>query len=203
MITPSPDQAAEREWLRDLSQGDERALRRIFDRYYPSLVREVYRLVGDADAGKDLAQEVFVELWRRRETLEVQVSLGAYLRRAAVNRAINYLKSRRRLVLEDPDRMPDRPDPAPGELEGRHETASREDALHRAVQSLPERCREVFTLSRFAELSHREIADQLGISVKTIENQITKAMKLLRAALVDRAEMSPVVIWLVKWWGDS
>ncbi|MBK6932798.1 MAG: sigma-70 family RNA polymerase sigma factor [Saprospirales bacterium] len=73
-------------------------------------------------------------------------------------------------------------------------------ALHQAISQLPEKCRLVFSLSRFEHLSHREISTRLGISVKTIENQITKAMRLLREAMIKHTHLSPVVILLLKWW---
>jgi RNA polymerase sigma-70 factor (ECF subfamily) len=200
MKPTATDSTGEQEWLLSLRQGDEEALRLIFNRYYPRLLTEVYRIVGDEDTSKDLSQEVFVELWRRRENLEVHTSLGAYLRRAAMNRAINYLKTSRRIVLEGADGLPDRADPSTQEIGRQEENESLEAALHRAIEALPERCRAVFTLSRFGQLSHREIADQLGISIKTIENQITKAMKMLRDALVNHVDLSPVVIWALNWW---
>jgi RNA polymerase sigma-70 factor (ECF subfamily) len=196
----SDETATELEWLAALRQGDEAALRRLFDRYYPLLVGELLRLVPDVDTAKDLVQEVFVELWRRREQLDVHTSVRAYLRRAAVNRALNYLKSSRRLRFESEAGLPDLP-AAPSVDEQQHEETREtlESALHRAIEALPERCRIVFSLSRFGELSHREIAEQLDISVKTIENQITKAMKLLREALLRHSDLSSIVILAVNW----
>ena len=89
--------------LAALSRGDEAALRQIFDRYYNILLGNVYRIIPDEDACQDLVQEVFVELWRKRAELDIHTSLQAYLRRAAVNRALNYLKTQRRVQLQEPD----------------------------------------------------------------------------------------------------
>lgn len=194
-MTESPDNI----WLSGLRQNDEKALRNIFDRYYPALLGDIYRIIPDEDTCQDLAQEVFVELWRKRLELEIHTSLRAYLRRAAVNRALNYLKTSKRTVLEDARNLPDVPEDEWHERHIKEERSDLEDALHRAIESLPERCRIVFSLSRFENLSHKEIAEKLDISVKTIENQITKAMRMLREALTVLMLLSPTVISALKW----
>ena len=76
------------------------------------------------------------------------------------------------------------------------EMEGKENALYAAIDSLPEKCRVVFNLSRFEELSHKQIAEQLGISTKTIENQITKALKILREALIKHPNLSAIGIWM-------
>ncbi len=188
-------------WLAALRQDDEGALRRLFDRYYPALLGDVYRLIPDEDTCQDLAQDVFVELWRKRAELDIRTSLRAYLRRAALNRAINFIKSRRRYVLDgDDDRARQAADTSGQDIDRKADQDQLEAALHVAVDGLPEKCRLVFSLSRFEQLSHRQIAEQLGISVKTIENQITKALRLLREALARHGDLSPVVIWALNWW---
>ncbi len=199
-MEPIPD-PSEQQWLAQLRSGDETALRRIFDRYYAALLGDVYRIVPDEDTCHDLAQEVFVELWKKRSELDIHTSLRAYLRRAAVNRALNYLKSSRRFSFDDPDSLANSADTSERDISVKHEQDTLEEALHAAIDTLPEKCRLVFSLSRFEHMSHREISDQLGISVKTIENQITKAMKLLRQILLQHSELSPVVILALKcWW---
>lgn len=198
----SHPEVSEQRWLTALKAGDESALRRIFDRHYPLLLGDIYRIVADEDTCQDLAQEVFVELWRKRADLDIHTSLRAYLRRAAVNKALNYLKTSRRFLSDESDHFNRATDTSAHDIAQKKEQESLEAALHAAIETLPEKCRVVFSLSRFEQLSHREIADRLGISVKTIENQITKAMKILRDALLRHAELSPVVIWALKyWWG--
>lgn len=194
-MEPSAD-SSEQDWLIALRQGDESALRSIFDRHYPLLLNDVYRIVPDQDACQDLAQEVFVELWRKRSELDIHTSLRAYLRRAAVNRALTYLKNHRRLRFEG-DEWTDTADTSGADIRRKEEQETLEQALHRAIATLPEKCRVVFSLSRFEQFSHREIAEQLGISVKTIENQITKAMRMLRDALTNPSNLSSVVIWAI------
>lgn len=197
-MEPTAD-SSEQEWLLALRKGDEQALRRIFDRHYPPLLGDVYRIVPDEDAGQDLVQEVFVELWRKRAELDIHTSLRAYLRRAAVNRALTYLKNQRRLRF-DGDDWSQTADTSHHDIRRQEEQESLEQALHRAIATLPEKCRVVFSLSRFEQRSHREIAEQLGISVKTIENQITKAMRMLRDALVGHSDLSSMIILAIQLW---
>lgn len=190
----------EQQVLERLRQGDTAALRRLFDRYYPRLLSAVYAYIPDEETCKDLAQDVFVELWNKRETLDIHTSLGAYLRRAAVNRALNHIKVNRRTVLDESADRHDAADTSAQDIRHKNEQERLETVLHAAIERLPEKCRLVFSLSRFEHLSHREIAEQLGISVKTIENQITKAMRLLREAMLEHRHLSPVVILALKWW---
>lgn len=189
----------EQQWLAALREGKEAALRSIFDRHYPLLLSDVYRYVPDEDTCKDLVQEVFVELWRKRESLEIHSSLRAYLRRAAINKALNFIKVNRRTVLEDSSDWKDQADTSPMEINRKDAQEDMEAALRDAIAQLPEKCRLVFSLSRFEHLSHKEISEQLGISVKTIENQITKAMRQLREAMIKYSDLSPVVILVAKW----
>ena len=201
-MTSSGHDSTEQTLLAALSRGDESALRQIFDRYYNALLGNVYRIIPDEDTCQDLVQEVFVELWRKRADLDIHTSLQAYLRRAAVNRALNYLKTQRKVQLQENDDWTAAPDTSQADIRRLEKQESLETALHRAIDLLPEKCRLVFSLSRFEQMSHREIAAQLDISVKTIENQITKAMKLLREVMLRHRDLSPVVIWLLNyWWG--
>jgi RNA polymerase sigma-70 factor, ECF subfamily len=189
----------EQQLLAALRMGHEAALRQLFDRHYPLLLGDIYRLIPDTDTCKDLAQEVFVELWRKRGDLDIHTSLRAYLRRAAVNRALNFIKTHKRIQLDDGDHLTNTADTSPRDIARQEAQESLEQALHAAIQTLPDKCRLVFSLSRFEQLSHREIAEQLDISVKTIENQITKAMKILREALSTHRYLSLIGILGLKW----
>jgi RNA polymerase sigma-70 factor (ECF subfamily) len=190
---------SEQQLLSALRFGHEDALRQIFNRHYPLLLTDIYRLIPDESTCEDLAQELFVDLWNKRESIDIHTSLRAYLRRAAVNKSLNYLKAQKRLQFEDAAEFSSLADTADQDKQIREEKESMESRLHDAIDTLPEKCRVVFNLSRFEQLSHKEIAEKLGISVKTIENQITKAMKVLREALMQYGDLSPVVIWGIKW----
>ncbi|MDX1406815.1 MAG: RNA polymerase sigma-70 factor [Saprospiraceae bacterium] len=153
----------------------------LFHAYYEEVCQHIYRIHPDASAAEDIAQEIFIELWNKRSTLQIETSPGAYLRRMAVTRTLNYLR----------DNKHHRHD-AEGELRSLESSGSSaldvlafrdlDEWLTQSINQLPERCRQVFVLSRFEQMSYREIAKAMQISPKTVENQMTKALKHLRSA---------------------
>lgn len=171
----------DRELLDRLRQGDRDAFDTIFRAHYPSVVAVAERIAGERAVGEEVGQDVMLELWRRRESVSVEESLRAYLVRAARNRALNHLRHERMKVRTAPF--------AAGETVTAPEAPARlaeqeiEAAVREAVSTLPERCREVFELSRGAGLRYAEIADTMGISVKTVEAQMGKALRVLRERL--------------------
>lgn len=171
----------DRELLDRLRQGDRDAFDAAFRAHYATLVGVAERIAGERAVAEELAQDVMLELWRRHETLAIDESLRAYLVRAARNRALNHVRHERMKVRTAPRAAGEtvsQPD-APAHLA----EAEMEAALRDAVASLPERCREVFELSRGQGLRYAEIAAALGISVKTVEAQMGKALRVLRERL--------------------
>lgn len=183
------------EWRQALDADNPALLKGLFERYYPLMVGDIYRLIPDVDTCRDLAQEVFIELWSKRARLDIQGSFRAYLRKSAVNRALNHIKQQRRFSYEETEQDLQAADESSDDHAALLERDIAEDRLRRAIEALPEKTRIVFCLSRFERLSHKEIAERLGISTKTIENQITRAMRLLREALLRKDQLSSVVIW--------
>lgn len=167
-----------------IQAGDELAFEQAFRQYYERLCGYANSLLHDLDEAEEAVQSVFFKLWERRESFDIQTSLKSYLYRAVHNRCLNRAKHEKvKRVYEGYNAEQLRQNPAQAtdlamqnELQGRIETA---------VASLPEQCRAVFTLSRYEGLKYQEIADQMGISVKTVENQMTKALKVLRTHLAD------------------
>ena len=176
------------ELLALLPTDGESAIDLIFRKYYSFLCKSVYRIISDTQITEDLAQEVFYEVWRKREHLKINTSLKAYLKRAALNKALNYIRDQK---------IDFRNAPAKEELVSKQDSIVQElaadnlqEEIDTAIDNLPERCRLVFVLSRFEEMSYRQIAEQLNISMKTVENQISKALKSLRIALADHLPLS-------------
>lgn len=164
-----------------LKKGDQTAFRSIYDQFYRYLVVTAYNVLGDADAARDLAQDVFVELWKKRDTIQITSGLKPYLRRAVVNKTLNYIKARR-IDFDAPENLPE----MTSTLDSADETleaSEMEKIIHQAISELPERCRLVFTLCRLEKLSHKEISEKLGISTKTVEAQMTRALAMLRRAI--------------------
>jgi len=171
----------DKELIRLLDDDSERAIVLIFEAYYSYICKAVYRIIPHAALVEDLAQEVFLELWRKRSQLRITTSLKAYLRRAAVNKSLNYIRDER-VKLTDEARAPEIQAKRAGALE-RMEAQELQAVIDQAVDSLPDRCRIIFVLSRFEDMAYKEIAEQLGISAKTVENQISKALRHLREQL--------------------
>lgn len=172
----------ESDQLAKLKAGDQHALRWFFELYYTACCRVAYGVIGDEDQAQDVAQEVFIEIWRKREALQIDRSFGPYLRTATRNRALNRLRGQKTMSTETEGLVLTAPRQAPtGEQKLNAEDL--QSALEEALELLPERCRLVFTLSRYDQLSYKEIAAAMEISIKTVENQMGKALKLLRNEL--------------------
>lgn len=164
-----------------LSQDAEKALKQMYDQYYTYLCYAVYNVLPDRNVSEDIVQEVFFEIWKKRETLNITSSLRAYLKRAAINRTLNYIRDRK-IKFEEEDK-------ALAVADTRVEVTKEMEAdelkvkIAEAMNELPEKCRIVFGMSRYEEMSYKEIAEKLDISVKTVENQISKALKMMRLSL--------------------
>ncbi|RKR83330.1 RNA polymerase sigma-70 factor (ECF subfamily) [Mucilaginibacter gracilis] len=177
-----------------LKKGDERALTLIYQRHWQSLFRSSFNLLKDKAACEDIIQEIFIKIWDRRATLEIQVSLKAYLyaaMRYEVYRQIKIGNVREDIFDAIYERL--HTPAAYGNLE--HKELLQQ--INSIVDTLPDRCREVYKLSREEQLSHKEIAERLDISTKTVENQITKALNHLRTSLGSVLSLE-LVIYLLK-----
>ena len=146
----------------------------LFRKYYANLLFYATRIVGEEEA-EDVVQDVFVELWRRKDTVTVGEQIQAFLYRAVYTRALNVLKHRdiknsyEAVVMEiNQKRIEDR--------ELRRE-------LSEAINGLPDKCKMVFKLSYLHDMKNKEIAETMGISLRTVEAHMYKALKFLRERL--------------------
>lgn len=183
MNTLTPEE--EKVLLQRIKKNDNAAFRQLFDAYYKYLTVTAYRYLHEGEKAKDMAQDAFVELWNRRETLTITSGVKAYLRQAVVNKCLNYIKREKRLDFSENAMLPETPT-TPEAMDNLEYEDTRK-TIQDAIDTLPERCRIIFCMSRFDEKSHKEIAADLGISTKTIENQITRALKTLRSVLSAKA----------------
>lgn len=165
-----------------LKEGKQDAFEMIFKTYYKPLCSYAYSFLQDRDEAEEVVQATFVSVWSKRETLDVQLSFKSYLYRMVRNSCLNVIKHEK--VRQQHAAF----ETAAGEPT--HESVSQsvlsvelEQKIFEAMKALPEQCRLVFQLSRFEELKYAEIADQLKISVKTVENQMGKALKIMRDQL--------------------
>lgn len=189
-----PNEQHDSDLLRLLSRDDEGAMEALFKKYYAFVSIAVLRLIADPETAEDIAQEVFMEIWKRRNALDIQISLKAYLRKTAVNKTLNYIRHQKNYKSEE---LSEQQFELHASENTSLETNELQALIEQAVEQLPERCRLVFKLSRLEEMSYQEIADKLDISVKTVENQIVKALKQLRETL--RPFLNGGLLSLV-WW---
>ncbi|RYZ21719.1 MAG: RNA polymerase sigma-70 factor [Chitinophagaceae bacterium] len=167
-----------------LGKRDEKTFEEVFKTYFKPLHAYAASLLKDRDAAEEMVQNVFLKLWERPERLDISGPVAAYLYRAVHNESLNHLKHlkvRARHQLQVSHRAEPVSESAARRLQARELEARIGDAL----LELPEQCRTIFQMSRFEELRYREIADRLGLSVKTIENQMGKALRILRGRLAD------------------
>ena len=163
----------------------------VFKTNFKSLHIYACTILKDEAAAEEMVQNVFFKLWEKRGQIEITHSVTGYLYRAVYNESLNYMRhhkvkaTHKAHTINTNKEYEETSDPA-----AIKELQQKIDA---ALNELPEQCRTVFQLSRFEDLKYRMIAEQLGISVKSVENQMGKALKLLRLRLV---EFLPVLLML-------
>jgi RNA polymerase sigma-70 factor (ECF subfamily) len=172
---------SERTLQERIRAGDESAFDTVFRSHYAHLVRMAESVVRERALAEEVAQEVMLELWRRRETLQVEQTFRAYLLRSTRNRALNHVRHQRVVAREAAIAAIESPSSpsAEDEMLG----TELEQAVRAAINGLPEKCREVFQLSRDQGLKYAEIAVALEISVKTVEKRMGQALAELRDRL--------------------
>jgi RNA polymerase sigma-70 factor, ECF subfamily len=162
------------------------SVEQLFKQHYAFVCNVIYTYVRDRSKAEDIAQDIFAELWVKRDQLHIHTSVNAYLRRMAVTRSLNYIRDMKKHTWDDLDASSDIESGFAVQQDDIIQKMEEEELRKRldiAIAALPEKCRMVFLLNRQEEMSYAEVANHLGISVKTVENQIGKALKLLRQAI--------------------
>jgi len=179
--------------LAGLQAGNEQVFELFFRNYYERLCNYANTILNDMDEAEEIVQNAFLAMWEKRESIEVHTSLKSYLYRSVYNSSLNHvkhLKVRRKhdeRLLQNSNALHD--SAAAPLLHNELETLAKN-----AIDQLPPQCQMVFKLSRFENLTYAEIASQMQISVKTVENHMMKALKVLREKL---KEYLPLIIWLL------
>ncbi|WP_216846776.1 RNA polymerase sigma factor [Mucilaginibacter sp. L196] len=165
-----------------LREGDNAAFTEIYDRYWEKMASYAIRLTKSEDEGADIVQEIFVSIWNRREVVEVKGTLVSYLIKSTRNLSLKYIEKNitkshflERLSESMKDVLSDFNDQVSlKQLQGH---------IDETVDKLPSKMREIYLLSRNEQLSHREIAQKLGIAENTVKKQISNALKILSSSI--------------------
>ena len=197
LLTPNqkknPVYPSDPEIVGAIRQGDEAAFEKTFRKFYGRLCNYACSMLKDEEESEEVVQTVFLTIWEKRADLEITLSLKSYLYRAVHNHCLNRFKHAtvREAHREYTENFIPQSYESVTEVIHANEL---EERIEKAVSTLPEQCQKAFRMSRFEELKYQEIADQLGISIKTVENQIGKALKILRSELADY--LPSLLIWV-------
>ncbi len=171
---------------------DDAAFEQLFKTHFKALHAYANVTLRDEEQAEEIVQSVFIKLWEKRELLHIDTSVKAYLYRSVHNECLNHIKHIKvKAKYEEHATYT-----SPGHTESAAkllELKELEGHIHQALSELPQQCRIIFQMSRFEELKYKEIAEQLNISIKTVENQMGKALKLMRAKLRDFLPL--ILIW--------
>lgn len=175
---------AEIEQFNAIKEGNETTFEMIFRLHYQPLCRYAFTILQDRDEAEEIVQATFLNVWEKRESLHIESSLKSYLYRAVRNSCLNAIKHNKIKQRHAEESM--------AISERVHESVTHavlseelDQRIGEALKALPEQCRLIFQLSRFEELKYAEIAEQLSISIKTVENQMGKALRIMREQLKD------------------
>jgi RNA polymerase sigma-70 factor (ECF subfamily) len=172
------------ETIKALREGNHLAYGQLFDSSYAPLCRYAYSILKDMNDAEDVVQKTFCKLWDQRESLNIQSSINSYLYRIVHNDCLNIIHQQishnehNINFIATMDEV--------GDSVSEHIAVSElQQSIDKALAGLPPQCRRVFEMSRMEQLSYSEIAKQLNISTNTVENHISKALKLLRIELIE------------------
>jgi len=173
--------------IEGLRSGRESAYRQLFDQYYQRLVVFAFKYLKDLESARDIVQDFYLHLFDSRHSISIQTSLKSYLYSAVRNRCLNHVKheqvkekhrnmSRSEANVSDPN------------LEEVMDTVDLEAKIFEIVSKLPVKCRQIYIMSRVDGKRNREIATELNLSLRTVETQISKALKFLKDSLLPLRE---------------
>ncbi|MEN6454560.1 MAG: RNA polymerase sigma-70 factor [Prolixibacteraceae bacterium] len=172
-----------------LRNRDLEVYKSLFFQYHGRLVLFAYKFTGEMEAARDIVQDTFMALWEKSDTLTIQLSPKAYLFQAVRNRSLNYFRNSstrhgalarlaERIDREERKVYADFNNPFHSFLE-----LEMQEKIGDIIGTMPEKCREIFLLSREKDLKNREIAEKMGISTKMVEKYISRALRTLRLEL--------------------
>lgn len=177
----------------EINLFNEAGFEMLFKTHYKELHAYAFSLVRDWDTAEEIVQALFLKVWEKNEWLHIRTSVRSYLYKSVYYDSLNFMRQQKvhlRYQNLTAHTLKNETDDAAGKLK----LSEVESHLQKALNKLPEKCRAIFHLSRFEEMKYREIASQLGISIKTVETQMVKALRILR---IEMQEFLPLIILLL------
>lgn len=191
----------EEELLERIAKNDKSAFELVFREHYADLCKFGAKYVRDTTVAEEIVQEVFINIWDRRDKLNISTSVKAYLFTAVRNRSFNYIK----LQLPKEQNKVELTNVANVDLDSGSDKELKEELykqVQQAIDGLPNKCRIIFDLSRNAGMTYKEIAEELDLSVKTVENQVGHALRKLREQLLPIWDKIMLIFPLIFHWID-
>ena len=175
----------DKELLSRLKEADKNSFRDLFTKHHQSLFNFVLYRLKDEVIADDIVQETFLRVWKHKNTIKPNQSFFSYIAKISNNLCLDFFRHEN-VKIRHKDTIPE---PTPSQLDNpavRHDKESLESEIQNVVnEHLPDKCREIFILSRVNGLANQDIADTLGLSRRTVENQLYRALKILRVKLKD------------------
>jgi RNA polymerase sigma-70 factor (ECF subfamily) len=171
----------EQQLLQKLKLGDGNAYHAVFDDYFPILTAFAYKYVCDLDMAKEIVQVAFIKLFEKRQSLQITISLKSYLYKMVYNDCINAIKNNK-IISRHYSIYSQQMDQQAG-FQDIIEQTENELRIYKALDKLPPQCKLIIQQSRLEGKKNKEIAEELNISIRTVETQISKALKLLKEGI--------------------
>ena len=172
----------EKQVIRRIRNGDEQAFEWLFRKYYEKLCQWAYHYLRDHDSSEEIVQDLYYNLWRNRSSLEFHVSVKSYLYKAVSNNCKMLIRNKGRRSSIEAD-LAAQNKGSVAEPEELMEVKEIREVVNRTLNELPDKPAQIFRMSRYEGLKYREIAEKLSISIKTVEANMGKALKIFRKNL--------------------
>ncbi|WP_183575037.1 RNA polymerase sigma-70 factor [Mucilaginibacter sp. X5P1] len=176
-----------------LTDKTEAAFEHLFKKHFRELHAYGFSLLKDWDAAEEVVQAIFLKLWEKNEWVHIQISIKSYLYKSVYHDCLNYMR-RQKIHLKYQTHTVHAMENRVDNTDGKIKLNEMEQHLSKALDKLPEKCRAIFHLSRFEYLKYHEIANQLEISIKTVETHMGKALRILRKEM---KEFLPLIALMI------
>ena len=178
------NQLPDKEILALLKQNNPEAINLIIKIYGAGIMKRALVYLKNKELAEDIAQEVYISIWNKRKQISISSSLSGYLSVTVRNKCLNHIKSNSRVRIEDDSALSNKVS-SYTDSHSQLEVSEMSDKNMDLISDLPEKCRIVFEMSRFDHLTNAEIAERLGKSVKTVENQMSRALRELKEKMTE------------------